>query len=136
LDLARHGPQRGLPYVTGSLSIPRANFRSFLDEFLESTERIVPTPGNRLEALTSFLKPPCFELPDTLPTAPNVPDQAGFSEHMKMFRNGLASDGGARGETCDGHGTAGAEPGYQREPGFVAESCEDGRSDFQLCHCG
>jgi hypothetical protein len=107
-----------------------------LDKFLEATERIVPTPGNRLEALTSFLKRPCFELPDTLPTAPNVPDQAGFSEHMKMFRDGLASDGGAGGETRDGHGTAGAEPGDQREPGFVAESREDGRSDFQLCHCG
>src|SRR5438045_3055164 len=87
--------------------LPMGSGGSALDERLQAVEGVVPLAGDLVEVGLGFGQALGFELPDAFATATGAADQAGLGEHLEVFGDRLARDGGVRAQASDRAGAVG-----------------------------
>src|SRR5438445_576336 len=108
---------------------PKAWFLpSFLHELLQTVERLIPSLRDVLEIGSRRFHLFQLELPDTLAATAHIRDEPSRGEHVQVFGNSLSRNSRSGGQPRNGQRAFGAQPGDQRQPGFIAERRKNRRS--------
>jgi hypothetical protein len=91
---------------------------------LQARQSFVPLTGDAIETATRLMELVRLELPQSLAANANVADQTGPGKNVQVFGDRLPRNLDAIAQARDGQGPAGAEAGYQMQPGSVAKRCE------------
>src|SRR5713226_8962846 len=94
---------------------------SFLDDLLQTVERLVPSLRDVLEIGSRRFHLFQLELPDTLAATPHIRDEPSRGEHVQMLGNGLSRNSRSGGQPRNRERALGAQSGDQRQPGFITE---------------